>query len=149
MELLGEAHDDHEEQQDYQSWGAHGQTHHLELSNHRLATGTLVPDVVLDVASEADKEVSEDRLREKLSQVELHIESKIGDKGRKQSRTKRYDRDDEQWRMWNEISCEQKGKEKRDQWVKIMSYQFLRVLCACQFHVLASYKLYIWLLRII
>lgn len=73
VELLGEAHDDHEEQQDHQSRGAHGQTHHLELSNHRLATGTLVPDVILDVASEADKEVSEDRLREKLSQVELRI----------------------------------------------------------------------------
>lgn len=78
MELLGEAHDDHEEQQDHQSRGAHGQTHHLELSNHRLATGTLVPDVILDVASEADKEVSEDRLREKLSQVELHIERNRG-----------------------------------------------------------------------
>lgn len=51
MELLGEADDDHEEQQDHQSRGAHGQTHHLELGHHRLAASTLVPDVILDVTS--------------------------------------------------------------------------------------------------
>lgn len=51
VELLGEADDDHEEQQDHQSRGAHGQTHHLELGHHRLAAGTLVPDVILDVTS--------------------------------------------------------------------------------------------------
>lgn len=51
MELLGEADDDHEEQQDHQSRGAHRQTHHLELSHHRLAASALVPDVILDVAS--------------------------------------------------------------------------------------------------
>lgn len=119
VELLGEAHDDHEEQQDHQSRGAHGQTHHLELSNHRLATGTLVPDVILDVTSEADKEVSEDRLREKWSQVELHIERKMGDKGRKQSRTKRYDREklwvikERRWTVKNvKWNVSRKGRKK-------------------------------------
>lgn len=51
VELLGEAHDDHEEQQEHQRRGAHRQAHHLELGHHRLAAGALVPDVVLDVAS--------------------------------------------------------------------------------------------------
>ena len=51
VELLGEADDDHEEQQDHQGRGADGQTHHLELGHHRLAASALVPDVILDVAS--------------------------------------------------------------------------------------------------
>lgn len=54
MELLGEADDDHEEQQGHHSRGAHSQTHHLELGHHRLAAGALVPDVVLDVTSESE-----------------------------------------------------------------------------------------------
>lgn len=58
VELLGEADDDHEEQQDHQSRGAHGQTRHLELGHHRLAASALVPDVVLDVTSAERKEVS-------------------------------------------------------------------------------------------
>lgn len=63
VELLGEADDDHEEQQDNQSRGAHGQTHHLELGHHRLAAGTLVPDVILDITSEAED--IEERERER------------------------------------------------------------------------------------
>lgn len=55
VELLGEAHNDHEEQQDHQSRGAHGQAHHLELGHHRLAASTLVPDVILDVTSRKRK----------------------------------------------------------------------------------------------
>lgn len=55
VELLGEADDDHEEQQHHQSRGAHGQTHHLELGHHRLAASALVPDVILDVASAEKK----------------------------------------------------------------------------------------------
>lgn len=60
MELLGEADDDHEEQQHHQSRGAHGQTHHLELGHHRLAASALVPDVILDVtpAEEQKKTVT-------------------------------------------------------------------------------------------
>ena len=50
VELLGEAHHDHEEQEDDQGRGPHGQTQHLELSHHRLTASPLVPDVVLDVA---------------------------------------------------------------------------------------------------
>lgn len=52
MEFFGEADDDHEEQQDHQGRGAHGEAHHLELSHHRLAARTFVPNVVLDIASE-------------------------------------------------------------------------------------------------
>ena len=59
MELLGEADDDHEEQQDDQSRGAHGQTHHLELGHHRLAASALVPDVILDVTSKRRQETRE------------------------------------------------------------------------------------------
>lgn len=60
MELLGKADDDHEEQQDHQSRGAHGQTHHLELGHHRLAASTLVPDVILDVTSEKGRKRGEE-----------------------------------------------------------------------------------------
>lgn len=55
VELLGEADDDHEEQQHHQSRGAHSQTHHLELSHHRLAATTFVPDVILDITSERQR----------------------------------------------------------------------------------------------
>ena len=56
MELLGEADDDHEEQQEDESRGADGETHHLELRHHRLAASTFVPDVVLDVTPERERE---------------------------------------------------------------------------------------------
>ena len=56
MELLGEADDDHEEQQDHQSRGAHGQTHHLELGHHRLAASSLVPDVILNITSKSGED---------------------------------------------------------------------------------------------
>jgi hypothetical protein len=49
VELLGEADDDHEEQQEHEGRGPHPQTHHLELCHNGVAPGPLVPDVVLDV----------------------------------------------------------------------------------------------------
>lgn len=58
VELLGEADDDHEEQQDHQSRGAHGQTHHLELSDHRLTASTFMPDVILDVTPVRQRETA-------------------------------------------------------------------------------------------
>lgn len=56
MELLGKADNDHEEEQDHQSRGANNQTDDLELCHHRLTAGTLVPNVILDIASEIQKE---------------------------------------------------------------------------------------------
>lgn len=66
VELLGEADDDHEEQQDHQSRGAHSQTHHLELRHHGLAASTLVPDVILDITSGRQREGEEIMNRERV-----------------------------------------------------------------------------------
>lgn len=65
MELLGEANNDHEKQQEHKRRGAHCQAHHLELCHHRLTAGALVPDVVLDVASRGRL-----RYQEKLEEEE-------------------------------------------------------------------------------
>ena len=43
MQLLGEADDDHEEQQQHDCRGADGDAHHLELRDDRLASRALVP----------------------------------------------------------------------------------------------------------
>lgn len=50
VQLLGKANDDHEEQEHHESGGPDGDAHYLELRDDRLAAGTLVPHVVLDVA---------------------------------------------------------------------------------------------------
>lgn len=85
MELLGEADDDHEEQQDHQSRGAHGQTHHLELSHHRLAASTLVPDVILDVTSRKRQKRENRGWRERAGEKKIKDERgkvlKYGDRG--------------------------------------------------------------------
>lgn len=73
VELLGEADDDHEEQQHHQSRGAHGQTHHLELGHHRLAASALVPDVILDVTSAEEKK----KVTARQALLVLHIHSHV------------------------------------------------------------------------
>lgn len=53
IELLGEEHRHHEEQEQHKGGRAYGHTHHLEVSDDGLAAHPLVPDVVLCVAPAA------------------------------------------------------------------------------------------------
>ena len=53
VELLGEEHRHHEEQEQHEGGRANGHTHHLEVGDDGLAAHALVPDVVLCVAPAA------------------------------------------------------------------------------------------------
>lgn len=53
VELLGEEHGHHEEQEQHEGGGAHGHAHHLEVGDDGLAAHPLVPHVVLRVAPAA------------------------------------------------------------------------------------------------
>lgn len=50
IELLGEEHCHHEEQEQDEGGRAHGHAHHLEVGDDGLTARPLVPDVVLRVA---------------------------------------------------------------------------------------------------
>lgn len=53
VELLGEEHGHHEEQEQHEGGGADGHAHHLEVGDDGLAAHPLVPHVVLRVAPAA------------------------------------------------------------------------------------------------
>lgn len=75
VKLLGEADDDHEEQQHHEGRRPDGQTQHLELCHHRLTAGTLMPDVVLDITPawrrRDERERREKERREKEDEDEV------------------------------------------------------------------------------